>query len=268
MVLQDKKEVTMIEQNDAFRLAWHGRNEPFVASWNTTNAQLNPDTDSVLWNVGRKIMNFILYIPNSIVAACINPRSESEFYPESSNNHENYKRFTKKIITPDQVHLVTHVHLVESATLDTPTIILFNPLVANESVHAGLSAYLTQRKCNVLTFDYRGLGSTWRAEDFTVDGESVFIAFPVYLLGWEWEGSEALAQMQGDRCIIYHPNDWLIPFEASLASQCSPEETLSLHPDITGPSTHFNPITNHTTAEGLAAGSVIADFFLSQKKNQ
>jgi pimeloyl-ACP methyl ester carboxylesterase len=313
---------------------------PFLASWNASIAHLSPDNGWGLSTLVGKVSDYVFYIPHSIVALCINPRRESQFSP-SKKLCTNYGRFTKEIITPDQVHLVAHVRIVEGATFHTPTIIAFNPLGANDSVHFDLAARLVKKGCNVVTFDYRGLGSTRRAKDLVLDGESVyqyvtqelgtkinsvhffgfslggaiaaqvkalhpesegkyvgdrpfrsifslitenccierfgrlvkkitsiafsiFLAYPVYLLGWEWDGRKALGQLRGDRRIVFHPNDCLVPFDASLASQCLPEEAIRLDPLETGLSTHFTSIEEHTTVDGICAADVVAEFLASE----
>ena len=315
------------------------QNNPFIACWNESNAKINPNRGGFLENSIRKVKNIILYIPNFIVATCINPRSETQFYP-SPKLAGNFGSFTKEVITPDQVHLTAHVHVIDGATSNTPTVILFNPLGANDSIHYELKANLTARKVNVITFDYRGLGNTRGAANFLVDGDSmlqytteelgtnknkvhfygfslggaiaaqvkalhpesagkyvgdrpfksvfslitenccierfgplikkttslvsaIFIAYPIYLLGWEWDGSKILTQLNGNKRVVYHPNDFLIPFEASLASQCPTEQVIRLNPRENGPFTHFSPIEAHDTAEGTPAINVIVDF-LSQ----
>ena len=322
------------------------QNNPFVANWNENNARINPDRGEFLENTIRKIKAVVLYIPNSIAAACVNPRRESRFYP-SPILTRNYGSFSKEIITPDQVHLTAHIHIAKGANSDTPTVLLFNPLGANDSVHDAFKEILTKQirkngnmlkqRCNVINFNYRGLGSTWRAEDLVVDGESIyqyatkelginknkvhfygfslggalaaqvkalhpesegkyvgdrtfksvfslitekfcieslgplvkkitslvsaiFIAFPIYLLGWEWDGSKAMTQLRGDKRVIYHPNDYLVPFEASLASQCSAEQSIRLTAQESGSSTHFSTLDRKTTADGRQAAYIIADF--------
>jgi pimeloyl-ACP methyl ester carboxylesterase len=309
---------------------------PFFATWDASIAHLNSDTGWGLSTLARKVSDFVLYIPHSIVALCINPRRESQFFP-AEEHYAQYRKVTKEIITPDQVHLVAHVHIVESATFHTPTLIAFNPLGANDSVHDDLVDRSVKKGYNVVTFDYRGLGNTRRANDLVLDGESVyqyvtkelqieinrvhffgfslggaiaaqvkalhpesegkyvgdrpfrsifslitenccverfgrlikkvtsvvssiFLAYPVYLLGWEWDGRTALEQLRGDRRIIYHPNDCLVPFAASLASVCPPEEILSLDPNETGLSTHFAPIGEHNIAGGGCAADVVTEF--------
>lgn len=301
--------------------------------------RLNPNRGGCLENTVRKALKFIFYIPNCIVAACINPRRESQFY-SSPRLDTNYGSFTKKIITPDQVSLTANVHVVEGANAATPTILLFNPLGANASIHSELKDDLLAQRCNVITFDYRGLGTTRRADDLVVDGESVYqyathelgidknkvhfygfslggalaaqvkalhpesegkyvgdrpfksvfrlitenccierlgptvkkitsfisavlIALPVYLLGWEWDGKRAIAQLNGNKRIIYHPNDCLVPFKASLASECPSEQLIQLDPTETGPSTHFSTIAGKNTAEGTTALSLISNFLSS-----
>ena len=308
------------------------QSKPFQALWNASNAGLNPTNDGIFWSLSRKIKNFIFYLPNSIIAACINPRSETQFEESLEPGS-----FTKEIITPDQIHLSAHIHFIQGATSNTPTVILFNPLGAGVLVHSSLQTALTARKCNVVMFNYRGLGSTWSAEDLVVDGDSVyqyvtlefgtlnkkvhfygfslggviaaqakalhpesegkyvgdrpfksvfslitencciercgwlikkitsfmfsiFLAYPIYLLGWEWDGDKALAKLKGEKRIIYHPNDWLIPHKATLAFACqSNHAVVRLDPTKTGPSTHFDSIESHST-NNIGAIAVVADF--------
>jgi pimeloyl-ACP methyl ester carboxylesterase len=321
------------------------QNNPFIASWNESNARINPNRGEFLEKTIKKVKTVILYIPNCIAAACVNPRNESQFHP-SPLLTRNYGSFTKEIITPDQVHLTAHVHVVREANSDTPTVLLFNPLGRNDSVHDEFKKILVKQirkngivykqRCNVITFNYRGFGSTWRAEDLVVDGESIyqyaigelgtnkdkvhfyglslggalaaqvkalhpesegkyvgdrtfksvfslitekccikslgplvkkitslisaiFIAFPVYLLGWEWDGNRALARLKGDKRVVYHPNDCLIPFEASLASQY-PAEQIRLTAQEIGPSTHSSTIDKKITVDGIRAAYVVAGF--------
>lgn len=314
------------------------QNTPFVARWNNSNLSLNPDTGDCLDKALRKLKNFFFYIPNTIIAACVNSRSATLYAP-SAPLTGNSVRFTKEIITPDQVHLTAHVYVTAAATLNTPTVILFNPLGTNDGVHGHLKACLIERRCNVVTFDYRGFGSTWRADDFVLDGDSVFqyvtqelgtqihkvhffgvslggaiavqvkgrhfeskgkyagdrpfksvfklitefccieklgpvikkitsfvaaisLAYPVYLLGWEWDSSVFLPQLKGDKRILYHPNDFLVSYEASQASICPPEQVISLDRNVKGFSTHFDPIEKHNTDDGKLAVEVIADFLV------
>lgn len=308
---------------------------PFKACWNEHNGQLNPDRGSFLERNIRKLARFIFCLLNIIVAACFNPRSASRFYPFSNLNN-NSGNFTKKIITPDQVPLFANIHIVKGAVAETPTIILFNPLGANQSIHYGIKESLIERNCNVITFDYRGLGTTGRAEDLVIDGESIyqyvtqelgtnkdkvhiygfslggvlaaqvkalhpesagrfvadrsfksvfslitenccierlgflvkkitslisaiFIAYPVYLLGWEWDGKKALNKLSGKITILYHPNDCLVPFKANLASQCSNKDIVALNPSERGASTHFCTLNGKNTADGKDAVAFLAD---------
>lgn len=142
---------------------------PFIASWNESLDELNPANDGTL----KKVKNFVFYLHHVMIAACINPRSETPYHPEAYLFGPNWT-FSKEIITPDQVHITADVLVKENATSTTPTVILFNPLGANNGIHDELKFELVKRKCNVIRFDYRGLGSTRRAEDFVVDGESVY----------------------------------------------------------------------------------------------
>ncbi len=312
-------------------------NTPFQASWNKETTSIHAEGENLLGNLARKVKNFIFYLPNSLIAACINPRSHTSHRPFFSQQ-QNGIVCSKEIITPDKVRLTARVDIVNGATSQTPTVILFNPLGANKKVHQGLRYELAcNKKCNVVTFNYRGLGSTWSKNDLVVDGESVyqfvtqelgtqpnkvnfygfslggaiaaqvkalhpgsqgkyvgdrpfrsifnfltenccigklgsiikkitsfasslFLAYPVYLLGWEWDGNEALKKMAGDKRIVYHPNDFLVPYEASLASQCPPDQRIKLDPKLTGPATHFASIQHHNTEQGTPAINVIADF--------
>jgi pimeloyl-ACP methyl ester carboxylesterase len=309
---------------------------PFNADWNAINMRLNPNRGDGLERTIRKVVKCLLYIPNCIAATCFNPRSETEFYlcHDVRQNHQNFK---KKIITPDQVSSTATVYIADNATSATATILLFNPLGANASVHNELTESLLAKKCHVITFDYRGLGTTRSADDLVLDGESVYqyatnelgvdkdkvhfygfslggaiaaqvkalhpesqgkyvgdrafksvfslitenccirglgsvvkkitslisaslIAFPIYLLGWEWDGSRVVSELSGDKRVIYHPNDWLVPFEASLARESSSEHRIQLHPSNTGLMTHFSTLDRHYTADVKEAVSVVANF--------
>jgi len=307
--------------------------DPFKALWNEKNTQLNPEQNSLLLRIATKIKNFIFYIPNTIIATCLNPRSETRFTAFSENS-ENV--FFKKIITPDQVPLTAKVSMIEGSDKNTPTVILFNSLSTPFSVHRRLTEELSKKNCNVVAFDYRGLGSTWRAADFVVDGDSIyqyatqelginkdkvhfyglslggaiaaqvkalhpeatgkyvgdrafksifslitekccieklgrvikkitsfissiFIAYPVYLLNWEFDGKKALANMKGERRIIYHPHDYLVPYNASLASVS--DDVISLDRNQKGPITHFAPIEYQLTEDNQKSIDVVAEFF-------
>lgn len=316
------------------------QNCPFIAQWNENNVTLNPNQGGTLWKIARKITALFFYLPNCVLATCLNPTKETPFY-SSSKLKTNYGHFNKKIITPDHVHLVANIHLVENAQPITPTVILFNPLGTSDFIHEALTLNLTKRSCNVVTFNYRGLGRTRRAKDFVVDGESIYqyvtqelgtqknhvhffgfslggvlaaqvkalhpecegkyvgdrpfkslfsliteiccikklgqvvkkitacvtallLAYPIYLLGWEWDGQKALAQIKGARRIIYHPHDFLVPFEASLASCCPPQQVIRLQANGTGPSTHFSTLDRHYTHH-TSALMTIADFLSNSK---
>lgn len=312
------------------------QNDPFIATWNERNKQLNPNHMGLFGRLAAKVNNVVFYLPNSFIAACVNPRNESPFYP-SAELKQNFGDFRKEIITPDGIHLSAKVHVMKGATSNTPTVILFNPLGAGKSVHNTLRNELIGQKCNVVIFDYRGLGSTWRGKDLVVDGDSVYqyviqelgtkkdkvnffgfslgaaisaqvkalhpeskgkyvgdrpfksvfslikenccieslgwlikkitsfvsailIAYPVYLLGWEWDGSKALERLKGDWFVIYHPNDCLVPFDASLASTCTLEKVMRLNQNERGASTHFSTIDAHQTDEGKSAIDKVAQF--------
>lgn len=316
---------------------------PFQSHWDESNAHLKQERNGVLYYIINKVKNFVFFLPNSIIAACINPRYETEYHPYQSSKEE-YEYFSKEIVTPDQVHLTTSISISKSANSTTSTVILFNPLGANDSVHHLLKDKLLIRGCNVVAFDYRGLGNTRRAEDLIVDGESIyqyvtqelginkdsvnfygfslggviaaqvkalhpdskgkylgdrpfrsvfrfitenccieklgwvikkitslvssiFVAYPIYLLGWEWDGKKALNALSGDKCIIYHPNDCLVPFAASLASICSSsDQIVRLDPKVTGLATHFASIGDLDTAEGDRASNVAADFLANSSQ--
>jgi hypothetical protein len=53
---------------------------PFNAQWNAINMRLNPNRGDSLEKTIRKVVKFLLYIPNCIATACFNPRSETQFY--------------------------------------------------------------------------------------------------------------------------------------------------------------------------------------------
>ena len=74
------------------------------------------------------------------------------------------------------------------------------------------------------------------------------------------DGGKAWDKIKGVKLVIYHPNDILVPFEASMASQCSAKEKFILDPHETGFSTHFAPIEYHRTATGTSAIDMIAMF--------
>lgn len=311
----------------------------FIAKWNESNSNLSIDRGGHLEKTIRKALRFIFYIPNSLIATCFNPRGESPFY-SGMCRLDNRFYFNKEIITPDQVSLAATVHIIDSATPATPTVLLFNPLGANHDVHDDLKLNLLKKNCNVITFDYRGLGATRRAEDLVIDGESVyqyaidelgvekdkihfygfslggaisaqvkalhpeskgkyvgdrpfksiyhiitenccierlgpalkkitslisaiFIAMPVYLLGWEWDGKRAVTLMNGDKRVVYHPNDYLVPFKASLACDCPENELIQLDRNESGLSTHFSPLTKKITSKGTNALSEVTDFLSS-----
>lgn len=311
--------------------------DPFLASWTMSNAPLHPSNpQGIRQKIIEKVGYFARYIPNLMIAACVNPRNGSEFYPHShlTTTHESFR---KKIITPDHVHLTADVRVVKNATCMTPTVILFNPLGTNTSIHNVIKKELIDRGCNAVGFDYRGRENTEKGSDLVTDGESIFqyvtkelgtqsdqvhfygfslggaiaaevkalhaesggkyvgdrtfrsvfslitenccitrlgrlikkmtsfisaifLAYPLYLLGWEWEAGKSLARLKGDKRVIIHPNDVLIPAEASLAFQCPSEQVICLDPKEKGFSTHFTPIEAHQTNDGLCAVTVVADF--------
>jgi len=70
----------------------------------------------------------------------------------------------------------------------------------------------------------------------------IFLAYPVYLLGWELDGERAINRMRGDHLVTYHPNDPLIPFRASLATCCRDENRLRFHDGLRGYGAHGTPL--------------------------
>jgi pimeloyl-ACP methyl ester carboxylesterase len=104
----------------------------------------------------------------------------------------------------------------------------------------------------------RGLGPV--VKKITALISAGLIAFHIYLLGWEWNGSRVISELAGDKRLIYHPNDCLVPFEASLASECLSDQLIQLDPSNTGFSTHFSPLSRHYTADSKEADSVVVDF--------
>ncbi|MFA6916511.1 MAG: alpha/beta hydrolase [Parachlamydiales bacterium] len=146
---------------------------PFTACWNESNAKLNVYGDTYFSKLSRKVHNFIFYIPNSILATCLNPRTETTVYAPFKQIDIRGRSFEKEIITPDNVHLCAEVQVADNADTETPTIIAFNPLGSNQGIHDWLFPLLSKRKCNIVTFNYRGLGTTWTGKDMVLDGESV-----------------------------------------------------------------------------------------------
>jgi len=287
----------------------------FQASWND---QLKYD-DKFISVIARKIKNFIFYIPNSILATVFNPRPETKSDNLSSLTLTDRISEERRITTPDNVHLKVKIEAQKSFTKEAPTVILFNPLGTNYGFHNELNRQLLLKKCNVVSFDYRGLGTTWRAKDLVVDGDSVcqyvinqlgvnpnkvhlygtslgaaiaaqvkslhpetgkyvsdrgfksvfslitekccisglgkiikkittfavsiFLAYPVKLLDWEFDHTKV--QLGREKLGVYHPNDFLVPFDASLASQFKESSRLCLDSSQKGGITHFSPIEFH-----------------------
>lgn len=296
----------------------------FRAAWHPKHSPSDLESRGPLQKVISKIKNILLFLPNSLVAACFNPRSEALFIRADDQHFSSPGRgFAQTIITPDGVRLAAYIRLVNEGP-NTPTVILFNPWGCNAGIHDRIADQFYEKRCNVVTFNYRGLKDTKRAEDFVVDGESVyqfvsqkiqsdankihfygvslggavaaqvkalhpeskgkyvgdrpfasvfsliteffsveklgpivqkitsaisaiFLAYPVYLLGWEWDGKQALEQMKGEKIITYHPEDALVSQKASLALQCSDStQILSLEPTLPprkGFDAHFAPIS-------------------------
>jgi len=173
--------------------------QSFTASWNSNNGLLNPNHGSPLWVLAKKVAYLVFYIPHCAIAACVNPRPESTFSSYYSKK-AGYQSFTKQIITPDRISLVSEINVIDGATSQTPTVILFNPLGAEYSINHGLRCRLISKGCNVVQFDYRGLGSTRRPEDLVLDGDSVYqyvtkelgtTAHKVHLYGYSLGGALA-----------------------------------------------------------------------------
>lgn len=316
----------------------------FRASWDGIDF-LNPEAGNLSSRLARKVKNFVFYLPNCLAAASFNPRRASHFPPTRqifSTKGVYYEKTSQKIVTPDQVELAAEVHIIKESRHETPTVILFNCLGANQGIHQNLKYELLMRRCNVVTFDYRGLGSTWRADDLVVDGDSVyqyvtkgigihsdsvyfygfslggaiamqvkalhpeskgklvvdrsfkslfslitenccierfgslvkrisafisaiFIAYPLYLLGWEWDGERVISQVAGDMKFVYHPNDWLVPWAANLAFLRSETDLIRLNSTEVGTATHFDPIHAHRLdgQEERSAHAAVADFLAS-----
>ncbi len=75
----------------------------------------------------------------------------------------------------------------------------------------------------------------------------------------EYDTGEALSRLNGETLVTYHPQDCLIPFAASAASQ-SPGQILELGREVTGAGTHFSTLNGHNTFDGRDASVVVADF--------
>ncbi|PCI95494.1 hypothetical protein COB11_02085 [Candidatus Aerophobetes bacterium] len=310
---------------------------PFQAVWTASNSTLKyPEYTGVAY-LANKVKGMLLYLPNSLVALCVNPRGAYRTTSRTIFESERSKGYSKEIITPDNVTLFAKIYIAEGSTKDTKTTILFNPLGTNSDVRDHLQTTLIHEKTNVVTFNYRGLGNTWRAKDLVVDGESVyqfvvdelginkdsvnmyghslggavatsvkalhqdskgklvadrafksvyslltenlcisrfgrvvkkitslvlsiFIAYPVYLLGWEWNNERAICDLTSDKLVIFHPNDVLVTKSASLASVCESDDVLELDRSEFGGSTHFAPLSSHNTQNGERAKDVVVDF--------
>lgn len=314
--------------------------EPFKADWSGNVNRHNYDNQGLLATVARKIYNVVFYLPNAFLACCFNPRAATPYTPFHETG--SIEEFNKKIVTPDGVPLTARVRLIDKSK-QAKTVILFNPLGASSrhGLYSSLEAECLSKNCNVITFDYRGLGSMWRLADYIVDGESVyqyatkelgvekdnvqlfgtslggavatqvlalhpeskgklvadrsfksvfsllkeffsiqclgalvqkissfvfslFIAYPVYLLGWELDGEKALKKIEGEKRIFYHPKDPIAPPNANLAALCLEEEVVDLGKNtrMEGFRVHFLPLDAHrcwgnnpinTVAEFLSA---------------
>jgi len=88
----------------------------------------------------------------------------------------------------------------------------------------------------------------------------IFIAFPIYLLGWSSDAVASLRKVKCEKRIYYHPNDWLIPFETNIASASPEEEVYPLNSKDAGFSSHSTPIGGQLTDEGNFAVDEVASF--------
>lgn len=318
-------------------------NSPFQANWNETNNYLNRARGNVLER-GLRIFKYLaFYIPNCFLATCFNPRMATRFEAKKFKSIYHHE-ISKKIVTPDKVDLVAKVHIADKNFSDptkTPTVILFNPLGTNSDVFQTFKSYLLISDINVITFDYRGLGSTRSSDDFVIDGESVYqyvteelkidkdhvhlsgfslggavaaqvkglhpeskgkyvgdrpfksifsliteklciaklgatvkkitsivaailFAYPVKFLGWEWDGGDAISKMKCDKRIIVHPQDWLIPKDASMSELVAEGEKIVLDPFDEGPITHFGLIDRKICKKESVMG-LVCKFILDEK---
>ncbi|MBN2479170.1 MAG: alpha/beta hydrolase [Parachlamydiales bacterium] len=310
--------------------------QSFKANWDEKNNSINP-AHSARHFIFNKFRNLFFYLPNTLIAACINPRKESKNYNfDFQHLSGGGKCFSKEIITPDNVKLSASIFTINGYNSQTPTIILFNPLGCNKEIFSDLSdSIISTKQFNVIRFDYRGLGNTWSAKDLVLDGESVyqfaikelgtlqdkihffgyslggaiaaqvkalhpeskgkyigdrvfssifsiitenlcvsrfgyiiklitsliprlFIAYPVYFLGWEIDTKKSLERMKGRKMTIYHPNDCLVPFEAN-AARYNMDNRKSYSSNETGGKTHFAPITE-LTIDNKKAELTLIDF--------
>ncbi|MEI6242068.1 MAG: alpha/beta hydrolase [Chlamydiota bacterium] len=305
----------------------------FQASWNEQNVSLNPKA-TICRSILSKMKNILFYLPNSLIATCINPRNATQF-SLYENSFFFSRSFSRQIITPDHVPLQARIDTIRGSNEETPTVILFNPLGTNDGIYNQFRITLLKKHCNVVSFDHRGLGTTWRTKDLVLDGDSVYqfvtkelkistakvhffghslggaiaaqvkslhpeslgkyvgdrtfasffslitekcciarfgyiikivsslfarilIAFPLFLLGWDFNTKEAFEKMQGKRLTIIHPNDFLIPSLASAAQYKS--RRITLDPSIKGPTTHFASIDEQRTEKKQEASILVADF--------
>ncbi len=301
----------------------------FRARWQEENSQLNHLPNNFLSTIISKVYHCLFCLPNSLIAAIINPRS-----------HITPNNAVGKILTPDQVKIQARIATQRDFSHITPTVILFNPLGNNDNVYFNLRNHLLRNGLNVATFNYRGYQKTWSIDDLVLDGDSVFqyvrnqlqidldkihffgsslggaiaakvkalhpeatgkyigdrtfksiyslltkqiyigrlgslvkritklivalfIAYPVYLLGWELDGKRALRQMNGDRLVTFHPNDALIPFDASLASCCDENNRLSFNNEAARSMAHASPLESLLAENGIGAHHYLTHFLKS-----
>lgn len=307
---------------------------PYRAIWTENNSHLNVNS-TPLKSFLNKIKNLIFYLPISFLSLCSNPRKESRF------QDYNCSFFLKKtIITPDGARIQARVEWVKKINPNAPTVILFNPLGTSSDIYSELIYnYLLKKQCNVVTFNHRGLGSTWRSDDLVLDGESVYqyvtselkfkniryfghslgsavaaqvkalhpenpgkyvgdrpflsifsliseffciarlgvaikkitsfiaklcLAYPVYLLGWEFDMAKAFSKMRAkDVLVLHHPEDVIIPAAASAAKlKFGRIEPLDIGTRNRFAS-HFAPIVRHTI-KGKDAAETAVDFLTAK----
>ncbi|MCH9631679.1 MAG: hypothetical protein S4CHLAM37_17040 [Chlamydiia bacterium] len=89
---------------------------------------------------------------------------------------------------------------------------------------------------------------------------SIFVAYPAYLLGWEFRNDRNITELTSEKLVIYHPNDILVPYSASLASICDDDDVLELNRAVVGGTTHFAPIAHQDSQNGEDPLDFVANF--------
>jgi hypothetical protein len=149
----------------------------FQAAWTDKNNILNPTPNIIFGSLINKMKNILFYLPNTLVALCLNPRRESTKRMDSK--YGDVKFISKEIYTPDNAKLVVDTHHSEwfskKFNNQKKTVILFNPLGCNSNIFRGkIVAEFIDNNFNVVCFDYRGFSKTRRAQDLVIDGDSVY----------------------------------------------------------------------------------------------